>query len=388
MQTRRRLLSLAAIASGLLGSAAALAQTSATVDPGLGTQVRVGQTDPGKSDNTNVPILGGALLSINASGTRALLTDFGNSAQGPLGSGAPGGITWMPSGLLGLSETLLVTDGFAGSNGAGALFSINPGTGQRTLLSDFGNAAQGAVGKTPVGVAYSNGLLGLGNTIYVIDNKAGTNQGGALFAVNPSNGERTLLSDFGNTAQGPLGVNPIAIAVVPAGVLSVLGLNAGLVVLDDVAGTNNAGAVFVVDFNGNRTLLSDLGNDAQGAVAVAPQQITVTQTLLGPTTILVADNEAGTNKQGALFAIATDGTRTLTSDFGNGAQGPEGIGPSGVVATADGTGNVLVTDNFEDLDPTQAQVFLVTPVGQRSIYSDCTVTAQGPCQAPVAITQW
>jgi len=176
--------------------------------------------------------------------------------------------------------------------------------------------------------------------------------------------------------------------VVPAGVLSVLGLNAGLVVLDDVAGTNNAGAVFVVDFNGNRTLLSDLGNNAQGAVAVAPQQITVTQTLLGPTTILVADNEAGTNKQGALFAIATDGTRTLTSDFGNGAQGPEGIGPSGVVATADGTGNVLVTDNFEDLDPTQAQVFLVTPVGQRSIYSDCTVTAQGPCQAPVAITQW
>ncbi len=295
----------------------------------------------------------------------------------------------MPSGLLGLSRTLLVTDPYAGSNEIGALFAVDPATGQRTMLSDFGNTAQGAVGVTPIGIAYGNGLLGLGSTIYVIDNEAGTNNDGALFAVNPTSGTRTLLSDFGNSAQGALGKNPIAIAVVPAGLLSVLGLNAGLVVLDDDAGTGGTGAVFVVNgATGYRTLLSDLGNSAQGPVAVGPQALTVTNGLLGPTAIVVTDNLAGTNGQGALFAIDAYGNRTLRSDFGNSAQGPQGLDPSEVAATADVSGNVLVTDNFEDQDPTQAQVFLVTPAGTRTSFSDCTVTAQGPCQAPAAITQY
>jgi hypothetical protein len=128
---------------------------------------------------------------------------------------------------------------------------------------------------------------------------------------------------------------------------------------------------------------------------VAPQAITVTQPALGlgPTTILVTDNQAGTNSQGALFAIDTTGNRTLASDFGDAAQGgPQGLvglDPTGIVATADGSGNVLVTDDFDDQVPTQAQVFLVTmPGGQRSIYTNCTVLTQGPCQDPTAVTQW
>jgi hypothetical protein len=375
------------------------AQTTAVLDSGLGTQVNSFsfQTDPGQPDNTTitVPILGGALLTVDPSGTRTQISDFGNPAQGPVSSGSLGGMTWMSSGLLGLSQTVLVTDPFAGSNGAGALFAVNPTTGQRTLVSDFGNTNQGPLGVTPVGVAYSNGLLGLGSGAYVIDNWAGTNYSGALFEVDPTTGNRTLLSDFGNSAQGPLGVNPIALAVVPAGVLTVLGANAGLVVLDNDAGTNGVGAVFIVDCNGNRTLFSDLGNSAGSngvaqPVAVAPQAITVTQPLLGllHTNILLTDNEAGTNSQGALFAIDTTGNRTLASDFGNTAQGPTGLDPTGIVATADGSGKVLVTDDFLNQDPTQAQVFLVTPGGQRSSYTNCAVSTQGPCQDPIAITQW
>jgi hypothetical protein len=382
-------------------TAAGQAQT-VVVDPGLGTQVASIQTDPGQPDNVTFPILGGALWTVDSSGTRTQISDFGNAAQGPVSSGFLGGVTTMPSGtwilgLLYLNPTLLVTDAFAGSNGAGALFVVNPTSGARTLLSDFGNSAQGPAGVTPDAVAYSNGLLGLGSAAYVIDNNAGTinpatsEPAGALFAVNPSTGARTLLSDFGDSTQGPLGVNPIAIAVVPAGVLtSVLGVNAGLVVLDDNAGTNGVGVVFIVDCNGNRTLFSDLGNSAQGPVAVAPQAITVTQPLLGlaGTNILLTDNQAGTNSQGALFAISTTGTRTVASDFGNTAQGPTGLDPTGIVATADGSGNALVTDNFGDQDPTQAQVFLVTPGGQRSSFTNCANTTQGPCQDPSAITQW
>jgi hypothetical protein len=162
MQTRLGLLWLAVIASGLLGNAAAQAQTSVVVDPGLGTQVSSIQTDPGQPDNIIAPNLGDALLTVGPSRTRA-------------------------------------------------------------LLGDFGNAAQGTVGVTPVSVAYSNGLLGLGNTIHVIDYNAGTNDMGALFAIDPTTGNRTLLSDFGNSAQG------------------------ALVVLDDDAGTGGVGKVVVVD---------------------------------------------------------------------------------------------------------------------------------------------
>lgn len=53
--------------------------------------------------------------------------------------------------------------------------------------------------------------------ILVIDPSAGPDLGGALFRVNPSNDNRTVISDFGNNAQGPIGRDPLGIAVfVPA----------------------------------------------------------------------------------------------------------------------------------------------------------------------------
>ena len=42
----------------------------------------------------------------------------------------------------------------------------------------------------------------------VTDTNAGINQGGALFSVNQATGDRVEVSDFGNIAQGPLGVTP------------------------------------------------------------------------------------------------------------------------------------------------------------------------------------
>ena len=46
---------------------------------------------------------------------------------------------------------ILVTDGSAGTSSLGALFSVDP-SGNRTIISDFGNAAQGALGSFPSGV--------------------------------------------------------------------------------------------------------------------------------------------------------------------------------------------------------------------------------------------
>jgi hypothetical protein len=85
----------------------------------------------------------------------------------------------------------------------GALFSVDPVTDERRILSDFGDATQcvdpgpeKCLGHTPFGVA----MDALGK-ILVIDLGAGTDQRDALFSIDPSGeraGERTILSDFGD----------------------------------------------------------------------------------------------------------------------------------------------------------------------------------------------
>src|SRR5262245_36034369 len=57
--------------------------------------------------------------------------------------------------------------------------------------------------------------------ILVIDQLAGTSSLGALFRVHPETGVRTLLSDFGNAAQGPLGRLPFDVALEAAGTILV-----------------------------------------------------------------------------------------------------------------------------------------------------------------------
>ncbi|MGH8941117.1 MAG: hypothetical protein ACRDV2_17490, partial [Actinomycetes bacterium] len=65
---------------------------------------------------------------------------------------------------------------------------------------------------------------------YVVDPMAG-NGSGALFRVDAANGNRTLVSDFGNAAQGPLGVNPLGIALEAAGTVLIIDLGTGTIVI-------------------------------------------------------------------------------------------------------------------------------------------------------------
>jgi hypothetical protein len=105
----------------------------------------------------------------------------------------------------------LVTDAFAGTNEGGELLAINPLTGVRTLLTDFGNPAEGPLGRDPDGVLW----IPSASTLVVVDGSAGTNGLGALFAVDRATGNRTVISDFGNSAQGAvLGSYPNGVAVV------------------------------------------------------------------------------------------------------------------------------------------------------------------------------
>jgi hypothetical protein len=231
--------------------------------------------------------------------TRAVLSDFGDGSQGPLGAN-PLGVAVEVAG------TILVTDHFAGTNSRGALFRIDPQTGTRTVLSDFGDSAQGPLGD-PVGVAVETS-----GTILVSNSVAGTDSRGALFRVDPQTGTRTVLSD-GNASQGSLGTNSLGVGVEVAGTV---------LVGNSVAGTNLRGALFRVDpETGTRTLLSDFGDSGQGPVGEVPLGVAVE----GTGTILVSNSVVGTNFRAVLFRLDPQtGTRAVLSDFGDAGQGPVG----------------------------------------------------------------
>jgi len=331
-----------------------------------------------------IPLFGGTLLSVDSSGIRKVITDFGNTVQGPISSGYLNAVSQAPSGLLVSGRTLLVLDPFGGTHQDGALFAVNPSTGQRSILSDFGNPKQGLpLGVTPRGLVASAGVLGLGAAVYVVDSNAGTNGHGLLTKIDPKTGNRSVLSDFGNSAQGQLGNNPASIAIAPPGIF---GLSPMLVVLDTASCTNRAGVLFTVDPSGNRTALSDLGSLDQGPVrGVASQRVAVFPGGPGQAAaIYVTDN--ATNGAGFLFRIdARNGNRTLVSAFGNPAKGPGG---EPVEITTTESGDVLVSDDFIDNENAKPTLLLINHVdGHRTVLSDCGDTALGPCLRPSGLTQ-
>src|SRR5262249_51652493 len=158
------------------------------------------------------PLAGGAtfglLFRVDPTGGRTLLSDFGDATQGPLGFDPVGVAIDAPGHIL-------VADQDAGTGAAGALVRGDRTTGHRTLISDFGDSRQGPLGFEPVGVA-----IDAAGTIWVIDQ-------GALFQVDRATGHRTLISDFGDSRQGPLGANPKGVAIAATGTILVTTFNSG-----------------------------------------------------------------------------------------------------------------------------------------------------------------
>ncbi|MFQ5820582.1 MAG: hypothetical protein ACE5I5_11385 [Candidatus Heimdallarchaeota archaeon] len=293
----------------------------------------------------------GALFQVNpATGTRTILTDFGNTAQGPLGLD-PRGVTVEATGAI------LVIDQNAGTGGQGALFRVASVTGVRTLLSDFGNPAQGSLGSDPYGV-----VVEAAGTILVIDISAR-----ALFRVDPTTGVRTLFSDFGDATLGPQGATPADLAVESAGTI---------LVIDWGVGTNGRGGLFRVDpTTGVRILLSDFGNSAKGPLGANPAGVAVETT----GDILVTDLDAGTNHLlGLLFRVdPVTGVRTLLSDFGSSTQGPSGGNPWHMGVESSGT--ILVQDGCLGPNVCYGDLFRVDPAtGTRMILTDFGNANQGP----------
>ena len=140
----------------------------------------------------------GALFRVNrGTGALTVLSDFGNLAQGPRGEDGGHSIALDTDG------SVLVVDAYAQIGGAdGALFRVNPSTGARTVLT--------------TGLQHSSSVaVGTDGTILIggCNSPLGGGFGGGVCRVNRATGVQTVLSDFSNPAQGPTGI-PLAIAVV------------------------------------------------------------------------------------------------------------------------------------------------------------------------------
>jgi hypothetical protein len=294
----------------------------------------------------------GALFEVNrANGSRVVLNDFGDGSQG-----LPGKFPWRIA--VEKSGQILVVARGAGTSERGALFRINPTTQIRTILSDFGNPNQGPLGISPNDVAVeANG------TILVVDVHAGTTGVGALFRVNPTTGIRTLLSDFGQRQNQ--GERPGSVAVEANG--NILVVSQG--------GTNFSDALFRVNRNnGSRTLLSDFGNAGQGLLGRFANSVAVEAS----GQILVTYINAGTNNRGSLFRVnPTTGFRTLLNDFGSILQGQVLGGPPVDVAV-EASGQILVVDSSAGSN-NRGSLFRVNPItGFRTLFSDFGDPTLGP----------
>jgi len=146
----------------------------------------------------------GKLFKVLPDGTRTLLSDAGNPLQGDA--------WYTPFGLgIDTDGSVLVTDrGQGGGGNLAGLWSVDATTGFRTRITDSGTPNGGHSAPESV-------VVDVGGNIFIGDAEgpvwlggAGTycyeyGDCGALFAVNRATGGLTVLTDFGNLAQGPRG---------------------------------------------------------------------------------------------------------------------------------------------------------------------------------------
>jgi uncharacterized repeat protein (TIGR03803 family) len=295
-----------------------------------------------------------------STGRRTALSDLANAVQGP---------TFFPYRVAGGAGGMVVATGLSTSSADhGLLVRINPATSQRTVISDFTNPGQGPIGYVPFGVAVES------STVFLVTDRGqgGGGNGAALWRVN--GGIRTKLSDFNNAAQGPTGTSPEGVALDASGHIYVADAEAGSQ-CNLPSAADRCGALFRVDgTTGQRTLVSDFGNVSQGPTGEDPNALAFDPT---DGTVLVLDDFAGACGCGELFRVnPATGARTVLSDFGNAGQGPTGgARPDAVVVAADGT---ILTDGCPGVSGDGAICVINRTTGARTNFADFGDSTLGP----------
>jgi len=285
----------------------------------------------------------GAIFIVDGvTGDRRLLTDLGNSAQGPLGD-EPDDLVIEPNG------DVCVIENETGTDNVGVILRVNSTNGLRTLLSDLGDPAQGPIGGLPQHLGlFNNGDLYFADRDGPVD--------GGLYRVNKATGFRTVVTDLADIAQGPIAENGRDVAEGAGGTIF-------FITSSGSPTDNNRGLLFSVDpVTGFRTILSDLGDPVQGPIA-SPRWLATspdgTRVYILTSTIIELLIEIN----------PVTGNRTVLSDFQNPGQGP---GSDAFGITVDESGTIFVNDN-------SSRVLLsIDPVtGFRTVVSNYSLSGQG-----------
>lgn len=225
-------------------------------------------------------------------------------------------------------DSLGGTDPLGGMNVRGALILVDPETGQRTELSDFGDPAQGPLGLAPGSVA-----VDIEGRIFVTDLFAGEPNfdGSALFEVDPETGHRTLLSNF---SEGEI-----------TGFLFY-----GLAVDKEsrLVANNIVTLVRIDPETDQRTIITDMENPAQGTTEFDWQ--------IGPET----------NQRIIIIGTENPAQRTTESDWL--AQD----------LALERSGNIIISALNFSSGEVESAIFRVHPAtGKRTLLSDLTDPGQG-----------
>jgi uncharacterized repeat protein (TIGR03803 family) len=199
-----------------------------------------------------------------------------------------------------------------GTNGLGTVFRISS-AGTLVLLWQFGTSPSN--GANP-----DAGLVqGRDGSFYGTTQNGGTNSAGTVFRIT-TNGSLTTLWQFGIGVTN--GVNP------EAGLMQAIDGNLYGTTIG--GGTNGNGTVFRITTNGNLTTLYQFGGYFTNSVQPQAGLVQGNDSNLYGTTI-----GGGTNDDGTVFRITTNGNLTTLWQFGSGPT--NGIGPSGgLIMGADG----------------------------------------------------
>jgi hypothetical protein len=239
------------------------------------------------------------------------------------------------------------------------LTRVDPVTGELTTLSDFGDPQQGPI--NPPLVPGPNQFLDLAvdsrGGVFVAYRAVAENSDDirALFSVDPTNGARTIISDFGDPSQGPTGSGVFGVAVEETGDPLVISVG------DEVV-------LFRVDrLTGDRTIVAQFN-------ALAPPGgflVEARAMALEASGRVIVGVRRFNNAPGYLSRIdPVTGMSTIVSDFNDPTQGPVIAGPAHDLVI-DYSGHILVASSLH--------VFRVHPVtGFRSVLSNLRDVNEGP----------
>jgi uncharacterized repeat protein (TIGR03803 family) len=222
----------------------------------------------------------GMIYELNADGTGFVpLYSFAGYPDGQYPRGA----------LILIGGTLYGTTS-GGANG-GTVFKINTDRSGYATLHSFTN--------TPDGAQPPGELVTDGGTLYGVTQYGGTNGNGAVFAISASGSNYTILHSF--TTNGVLEpINPYGGLVLSGGVLYGTG---------SAGGSNNTGAIFAMNTNGTGfKVLHNFSPSAGNSDGAEPEAtLTLNGGLLYGTTITGGSGNGGTifsiNTTGAGFAV-------------------------------------------------------------------------------------